>query len=60
MCLVFMQELPAEDVREDLVETGQVVEILQKQCPAEYNKLKEEEVTAYCFRNATCSSSYCC
>lgn len=47
MCLILMQELPAEDVKEDLIETGQVEEILQKPCPAEYSELKEEEVTAH-------------
>lgn len=54
MCLLFMQELPAEDVREDLIETGQVEEILQKLCPAEYSGLKEEEVTAHRLTGRNC------
>uniref|UniRef100_A0A7N6A963 3'(2'),5'-bisphosphate nucleotidase 1 n=1 Tax=Anabas testudineus TaxID=64144 RepID=A0A7N6A963_ANATE len=46
------EELQAEDVREDLIETGQAEEILQKPCPAEYSGLREEEVTNCGFRNA--------
>lgn len=38
------QDLPAEAVEDDLVETRQQDEILQKPCPNEYSKLKEEEV----------------
>lgn len=45
MHLLFMQELPSEEVREDLIENGQAEEILQKSCPAEFSELKEEEVT---------------
>lgn len=39
------QELPCEEVREDLVENGQNEEILQKKCPPEYSELTEEEVS---------------
>lgn len=38
------QDLPAEEVQEDLIESGQSEEILQKSCPAEYSAFKEEEV----------------
>ncbi|TKS75508.1 3'(2'),5'-bisphosphate nucleotidase 1 [Collichthys lucidus] len=38
------EELPAEVVREDLIESGHSEEILQKTCPAEYRELKEEEL----------------
>lgn len=44
--MLFLQDLPAEAVRGDLIETGQEEEILTKPCPAEYRELKEEEVTA--------------
>uniref|UniRef100_A0A3B5ACZ1 3'(2'),5'-bisphosphate nucleotidase 1 n=1 Tax=Stegastes partitus TaxID=144197 RepID=A0A3B5ACZ1_9TELE len=48
------EELPDEEVQEDLIENGQAEEILQKTCPAEYSGLKEEEVddeqlTSCCF-----------
>ena len=38
------QDLPEEAVKEDLIESGQSEDILQKSCPAEYSALKEEEV----------------
>uniref|UniRef100_A0AAQ6IRT5 3'(2'),5'-bisphosphate nucleotidase 1 n=2 Tax=Anabas testudineus TaxID=64144 RepID=A0AAQ6IRT5_ANATE len=41
------EELQAEDVREDLIETGQAEEILQKPCPAEYSGLREEELVVW-------------
>ncbi|XP_034018758.1 3'(2'),5'-bisphosphate nucleotidase 1 isoform X1 [Thalassophryne amazonica] len=41
------EELPAEDVREDLIESVQAEEILQKSCPAEYSSLKEEELVVW-------------
>lgn len=31
-------------IQEDLIETGQSEEILQRSCPPEYSQLKEEEV----------------
>ena len=45
MCFVFTQDLPAEEMQEDLIENGQVEDILQKSCPEEFRALKEEEVT---------------
>ncbi|XP_027140029.1 3'(2'),5'-bisphosphate nucleotidase 1 isoform X1 [Larimichthys crocea] len=41
------EELPAEEVREDLIESGHSEEILQKTCPAEYRELKEEELVVW-------------
>eukprot|EP00064_Thunnus_orientalis_P003971 superscaffoldBa00000347_g3982 len=41
------EELPAEEVTEDLIEKGQAEEILQKCCPAEYSRLKEEELVVW-------------
>ncbi|CAK6962774.1 '(2')%2C5'-bisphosphate nucleotidase 1 [Scomber scombrus] len=41
------EELPAEEVTEDLIENGQAEEILQKSCPAEYSGLKEEELVVW-------------
>uniref|UniRef100_A0A8C1UPY7 3'(2'),5'-bisphosphate nucleotidase 1 n=1 Tax=Cyprinus carpio TaxID=7962 RepID=A0A8C1UPY7_CYPCA len=38
------EELPAEDVEEELLETGHNSLILQKSCPDQYASLKEEEV----------------
>lgn len=46
---LFTQELPSEEVQEDLIEKGQSEEILQKSCPFEYRELKEEEVTTFGF-----------
>lgn len=45
------QDLPAEEIKEDLIESGVSEEILQKTCPEEYSGLKEEEVTANRIRN---------
>lgn len=39
-----LQDLPEEAVKEDLIESSQSEEILQKSCPLEYSALKEEEV----------------
>ncbi|XP_061097304.1 3'(2'),5'-bisphosphate nucleotidase 1 [Conger conger] len=41
------EDLPQEAVGEDLIETGQADEILQKPCPAEYCNVKEEEVVVW-------------
>lgn len=41
------QDLPAEEIKEELIESGHADEILQKTCPAEYCQLKEEEVTEF-------------
>ncbi|XP_042245911.1 3'(2'),5'-bisphosphate nucleotidase 1 isoform X1 [Thunnus maccoyii] len=41
------EELPAEEITEDLIEKGQAEEILQKCCPAEYSGLKEEELVVW-------------
>lgn len=41
------EDLPAEEVREDLIESGQAEEILQKTCPAEFNGLREEELVVW-------------
>ena len=41
---VFLQDLPEEEPRADLMEEGQEDVILQKCCPSEYKDLKEEEV----------------
>uniref|UniRef100_A0A3B3UQA9 3'(2'),5'-bisphosphate nucleotidase 1 n=1 Tax=Poecilia latipinna TaxID=48699 RepID=A0A3B3UQA9_9TELE len=37
------EDLPCEEVQEDMIENGQAEEILQKSCPKEYEALKEEE-----------------
>ncbi|XP_071323374.1 3'(2'),5'-bisphosphate nucleotidase 1 isoform X1 [Trachinotus anak] len=41
------EELPFEEVKDDLIENGQAEEILQKSCPAEYSGLKEEELVVW-------------
>ncbi|XP_062322895.1 3'(2'),5'-bisphosphate nucleotidase 1 isoform X1 [Osmerus eperlanus] len=41
------EDLPEEEVKEDLIESGQFEEILQKACPVEYNTLKEEELVVW-------------
>ncbi|KAM9435208.1 3'(2'),5'-bisphosphate nucleotidase 1 isoform 2-T2 [Clarias gariepinus] len=41
------EDLPFEAVEEDLIETGQYDGILQKTCPDEYSKLKEEELVVW-------------
>uniref|UniRef100_A0A673VVQ3 3'(2'),5'-bisphosphate nucleotidase 1 n=1 Tax=Salmo trutta TaxID=8032 RepID=A0A673VVQ3_SALTR len=44
------EDLPEEAVKEDLIESSQSEEILQKSCPLEYSALKEEEVRHRDFR----------
>ncbi|KAK6297695.1 hypothetical protein J4Q44_G00322780 [Coregonus suidteri] len=41
------EDLPEEAVKEDLIESGQSEEILQKSCPLEYSALKEEELVVW-------------
>lgn len=41
------EDLPSEEVQEDLIENGQAEEILQKSCPEEYRALKEEELVVW-------------
>ncbi|KAJ0060997.1 hypothetical protein NL108_004709 [Boleophthalmus pectinirostris] len=41
------EDLPAEEVKEDLIESGQAEEIFQKTCPAEFSDLKEEELVVW-------------
>lgn len=41
------EDLPSEAVEDELIETGQYDVILQKQCPAEYTSLKEEELVVW-------------
>ncbi|CAI5684106.1 unnamed protein product [Oreochromis niloticus] len=41
------EDLPSEETQEDLIETGQSEEILQRSCPPEYSQLKEEEIVVW-------------
>ncbi|XP_056283341.1 3'(2'),5'-bisphosphate nucleotidase 1 [Pseudoliparis swirei] len=41
------EDLPAEEIKEDLIESGVSEEILQKTCPEEYSGLKEEELVVW-------------
>uniref|UniRef100_A0A8C2ZB60 3'(2'),5'-bisphosphate nucleotidase 1 n=1 Tax=Cyclopterus lumpus TaxID=8103 RepID=A0A8C2ZB60_CYCLU len=41
------EELPDEEIKEDLIESGVSEEILQKTCPEEYSGLKEEELVVW-------------
>ncbi|CAB1339924.1 unnamed protein product, partial [Coregonus sp. 'balchen'] len=41
------EDLPEEAVKEDLIESGQSEEILQKSCPLEYSALTEEELVVW-------------
>lgn len=41
------EDLPSEEVREDLIENGQAEQIFQKTCTAEFNDLKEEELVVW-------------
>uniref|UniRef100_A0A1A8H609 3'(2'),5'-bisphosphate nucleotidase 1 n=1 Tax=Nothobranchius korthausae TaxID=1143690 RepID=A0A1A8H609_9TELE len=41
------EDLPAEEVKEDLIELGQCDEVLQKNCPEEFRSLKEEELVVW-------------
>lgn len=41
------EDLPSEEVKEDLIESGQAEEVYQKTCPAEFCDLKEEELVVW-------------
>ncbi|CAJ1078261.1 '(2')%2C5'-bisphosphate nucleotidase 1 isoform X1 [Xyrichtys novacula] len=41
------EDLPAEEVKEELIESGHSEEILQRTCPAEYSGAKEEELVVW-------------
>lgn len=41
------EDLPPEDVDQELIEDGQWEEILQKQCPAQYCSIKEEDLVVW-------------
>ncbi|XP_048842414.1 3'(2'),5'-bisphosphate nucleotidase 1 isoform X2 [Brienomyrus brachyistius] len=41
------EDLPSEAVEEDLIESGQAGDILQKVCPAEYSDIREEELVVW-------------
>lgn len=41
------EDLPSEEVKEDLIESGQAEEIFQKICPAEFSNLREEELVVW-------------
>ncbi|XP_061563397.1 3'(2'),5'-bisphosphate nucleotidase 1 isoform X2 [Cololabis saira] len=41
------EDLPPEKVQEDLIETGQAEEILQRSCPDEFKEVKEEELVVW-------------
>lgn len=41
------EDLPAEEIGEDLIENSQSEEILQMSCPAEYSEVKEEELVVW-------------
>ncbi|KAM6953868.1 3'(2'),5'-bisphosphate nucleotidase 1 [Aplochiton taeniatus] len=41
------EDLPFEEVKEDLIENGHNKEILQKSCPLEYSTLNEEELVVW-------------
>ncbi|KAM9797978.1 3'(2'),5'-bisphosphate nucleotidase 1 [Neosynchiropus ocellatus] len=41
------EDLPSEEVREDLIENGQSEEILQRTCPAELSGITEEELVVW-------------
>ncbi|XP_040016084.2 3'(2'),5'-bisphosphate nucleotidase 1 isoform X1 [Gasterosteus aculeatus] len=41
------EELPAEEIKEEIIESGLSEEILLKTCPEEYSDLKEEELVVW-------------
>ena len=54
LLFTYLQDLPAETVEEDLIETKQAEEVLLKPCPPEYSSLKEEEVRKRDFTLGDC------
>nr|XP_023680639.1 3'(2'),5'-bisphosphate nucleotidase 1 isoform X1 [Paramormyrops kingsleyae]XP_023680641.1 3'(2'),5'-bisphosphate nucleotidase 1 isoform X1 [Paramormyrops kingsleyae]XP_023680642.1 3'(2'),5'-bisphosphate nucleotidase 1 isoform X1 [Paramormyrops kingsleyae] len=41
------EDIPSEAVEEDLIESGQAGDILEKVCPAEYSNIREEELVVW-------------
>ncbi|MEQ2229550.1 3'(2'),5'-bisphosphate nucleotidase 1 [Ilyodon furcidens] len=41
------EDLPTEEVQENLIENGQAEDILQRSCPEQYRALKEEELVVW-------------
>jgi hypothetical protein len=42
--LSLLQDLPSEEVDQELIEDGQWEEILRQPCPSQYSAIKEEDV----------------
>ncbi|XP_062407028.1 3'(2'),5'-bisphosphate nucleotidase 1 isoform X1 [Sardina pilchardus] len=47
LTIIGEEDLPAETVEEDLIDTRQAEEVLLKPCPPEYSGLKEEELVVW-------------
>ncbi|XP_065119817.1 3'(2'),5'-bisphosphate nucleotidase 1 [Paramisgurnus dabryanus] len=47
LTIIGEEDLPAEPVDDDLIESGQNSAILQKSCPDQYTSLKEEELVVW-------------
>lgn len=47
LTIIGEEDLPSEEIKEELIETGQSEEVLQKTCPPEYSELKEEELVVW-------------
>lgn len=47
LTIIGEEELPTDDVTEDLIEDGHCEEILKKPCPAQYTGIKEEELVIW-------------
>ncbi|XP_034967255.1 3'(2'),5'-bisphosphate nucleotidase 1 [Zootoca vivipara] len=47
LTIIGEEDLPPEDVDEELLENGQCEEILKKTCPQQYTNIKEEELVVW-------------
>ncbi|XP_008148040.2 3'(2'),5'-bisphosphate nucleotidase 1 isoform X1 [Eptesicus fuscus] len=47
LTIIGEEDLPSEDVDQELIEDGQWEEILRKPCPAQYSAIKEEDLVVW-------------
>ncbi|XP_038616707.1 3'(2'),5'-bisphosphate nucleotidase 1 isoform X2 [Tachyglossus aculeatus] len=47
LTIIGEEDLPSQDVDQELIESGQWDEILKKPCPVQYNSIKEEDLVVW-------------
>ncbi|XP_067844980.1 3'(2'),5'-bisphosphate nucleotidase 1 [Heptranchias perlo] len=47
LTIIGEEDLPSQEVDEDLIESGQSEEVLKHSCPTQYNHIKEDEIVVW-------------